>query len=103
MPNDNELLKETYRLAKENNKMLHAMRRSAFLHGLIKLIFYAAIAGGSIWFYLHFVAPILLQTLETLNKIQGAGTQAQGQFADWTSQLEKLKALLPGTSSTSAK
>jgi hypothetical protein len=96
-------LEEIYRLTKENNKMLHTMRRNAFLHGLVKFLMYAAIILIAGWFYLNYIAPVMIQMLETLNKIQGASSQAQGQLSQWTSQLEKLKAFIPGGSSTSTQ
>jgi hypothetical protein len=94
-------LQEIYRLSKENNQMLRAMRRNARLHGIFKLLFYCAIVGIGLWFYLQFLAPILTQMLDTLDKIQGAGSQAQGQLSTLSSSLEKLREWIPGMASTS--
>jgi len=81
--------------------MLHAMRRNARLHTLFKFLLYALIAAAAIWFYLHFIGPLLLQMLDTLNKIQGASSQAQNQLSGFTDSLEKLRAFIPGAASTS--
>ena len=97
-----DLIRETHRLAKENNKMLRAMRRSAWTHTIFKLILYGIMAAVAIWFYINYVAPLLLQMLETLNKIQGASNQAHDQLSSFTSTLEKLRSFIPGASSTSA-
>jgi hypothetical protein len=98
---DGGKLEEIYRLTKENNQMLRAMRRNARFHSIFRLVIYAAMLFGALWFYLHFIAPLLLQMLDTLNKIQGASTQAQGQLSGFTDALEKVRAFIPGMSSTS--
>src|SRR5689334_14557243 len=40
MPEGGGKLEEIYRLTKENNQMLHAMRRSAYMHSIFRLIIY---------------------------------------------------------------
>lgn len=101
MPENGGNLQEILRLTKENNQMLRAMRRNARFHSIFKLVLYAVMAAVFVWFYLHFVAPLLLQMLETLDKIQGASTQAQSQLSGFTSTLDKLRGFIPGASSTS--
>lgn len=82
--------------------MLRAMRRNARLHSIFKLLFYCAIVAIGLWFYLQFLAPLLMQMLDTLNKIQGAGSQAQGQLSTLSSSLERLREWIPGMASTSS-
>ena len=41
--NNDQLLRETYRLTRENNELLHRARRSAFFWGFIKFLIYAAL------------------------------------------------------------
>jgi len=101
-PEGGGTLQEILRLTKENNQMLRAMRRNARFHTLLKLLFYALIAAVLIWSYIHIIGPLLMQMLDTLNKIQGASSQAQNQLSGFTDSLEKLRSFLPGASSTSA-
>jgi hypothetical protein len=100
MPEGGGNLQEIYRLTKENNQMLRAMRRNARMHAFFKLLFYLLVIAAAILFYLHFIAPLLLQMLDTLNKVQGASSQAQTQLSSFTQTLEKLTAWIPGASST---
>ena len=102
MPNDDGLLRETYRLAKENNKMLHAMRRSAFLSGLLKLIVWGALIIIPYWLYLQYLAPQLNQLMNTMHQIQGTGASAQAQIGDWQKAFDDLRSKVPGLSSTSS-
>jgi hypothetical protein len=98
---DNGKLDEILRLTKENNQMLRAIRRSAWIHSIFKILAYGVVIIILAWFYVHYVAPLLIQMLEMLNKLQGASSQAQGQLSQWTAQLEKLRAIIPGGASTS--
>ncbi len=94
---DENLLRETYRLSLENNKMLHRMRRNAFWGGIVKTIVYAALLAAPIWFYLSYMAPIVDKMLNTIQQVQGTGAQAQVQlnsFQDaWKQFQEKM---MPG-------
>ena len=103
MPEGGGRLDEIYRLTKENNKMLRAMRRDVLLGRFFKLLLYAAIAGAMIWTYLTYVAPLLSQMLNTLTQIQAAGSEAQSQMTDWQQTIESLRSKIPGLSSGSAE
>ncbi|MEK7628572.1 MAG: hypothetical protein AAB421_04105 [Patescibacteria group bacterium] len=101
-PSRDDLLGRIYELERENNRMLHGMRRSAFLGGVFKLIMYAAFVGAPIWFYLTYVHASLNSALTTLNQVQGTMTDLKGrgeeigaQFGGLNTLLEKMKAI-PG-------
>jgi hypothetical protein len=68
-----ELLKRTFSLASENNRMLHAQRRNAFIGGLIKIITWAAF----IILPLYYLLPMLQSAMTQLNKVQTTLNQAQ--------------------------
>lgn len=89
-----EMLKETYRLSQENNRMLKAMRRSAFWGGVIRIIVYAALLIVPFWFYLTYMAPLVEDMMRTVNQIQGTGAQAQAQFSDLRGMWEQLQEAL---------
>ena len=78
--NQNDLLRETYELAKENNRMLHKMRRNAFWGGVLKVLIWTGFIVVPIWLYSVYLAPVVQDVQQTLNQVQGAGAKAQGQL-----------------------
>src|SRR3989338_2088830 len=93
--NQNDLLRETYELARENNKMLHGMRRRAFLGGLLKLIFWIALIVAPIWFYQAYLSPVVDSMLKSINQIGGASATAQSQFTELQNVLQKFQSQIP--------
>ena len=77
-----DLLRETYRLSLENNKLLHKMRRSAFWSRVVSFIVYGALLLAPIYVYMQYLAPIVDQMFKTAQQIQGTGAQASAQFSD---------------------
>jgi hypothetical protein len=100
--NNDQLLHEIHRLTRENNEMMHRMRRSAFLWGFIKFIIYAALLTAPIWFYLTYLNGAVEQMLQAMSKIEGANAQVQNQFTGLQGIIQKLEAPF-SASSTSAK
>ncbi len=74
-----ELLEETYKLVKSNNKMLKRMRRGALFSFIFKILFWALMIGAPIWFYYQYMEPIM-------NKFQSTG----GQSSQMQSMLQQL-------------
>ena len=71
---DEQSMQEMYRLTKENNKMLHSMRRSAFWGGLIRWGLYILLfIVAPLWFYNVYLQPIL-------GKISDTNACAQSQI-----------------------
>ena len=95
-PQHNNTLEEILRLTKENNQMLHSMRRSAFLGGVLKVVVYLAFLIVPYWLYLQDLAPQISQILDTMQKVQGTGASAQVQMAEWQKTLEDLRSKIPG-------
>ena len=90
------MLQEMYRLTKENNKMLHKMRRNAFWGGLIKFLLYAVLfLALPLWLYATYLAPVLESTMRTMNQIQGTGAKAQAQFGSFQEMLQQLQQKFP--------
>ena len=89
-----ELLRETYRLSLENNKLLHKMRRSAYWSRLVSFMVYGALLLAPIWFYMQYLAPVVDQMFNTVKQMQGTGAQASAQFSDmqkaWQQFTEKF-------------
>src|SRR3989338_11643865 len=93
---DEQMLQEMYRLTKENNKMLHKMRRNAFWGGLIKFVMYIALfVVVPWWLYMTYLAPVLESTMRTMNQIQGTGAKAQAQFGSFQEMLQQLQQKFP--------
>ena len=77
-----DLLRETYRLTLENNRLLHKMRRAAFWSRLVSFIVYGALLIAPVWFYMQYLSPIVDQMFKAAQQIQGTGAQASAQFTD---------------------
>lgn len=59
-PENTEIsLEEVWRLTKENNAILKAMRRDALIMSIIKILIWGLLIGGSVYFSLQFLEPLL--------------------------------------------
>lgn len=97
---NNDLLLQTYQLAKENNRMLHAMRRHAFISGFVRFIVYAAFIIVPFWLYMQYLSPQVDRILKTMNQVQTTGASAQEQMAEWQKTLKDLQSKIPSLPST---
>lgn len=100
--NNDQLLREIYRLSRENNEMMHRARRSAFFWGFVKFLVYAALLAAPIWFYVTYLNGTVQAMLQDLNKIEGVNTQAQNQFDGFENALQGLESRF-GASTTTAQ
>ena len=89
-PSHDELLQETYKLARDNNRMLHAMRRNSFVGGIFKLVMYALFIGVPLWFFATYLYPVLDSSMKTLDQVQGQMDKAQGAGAQFSGDINKL-------------
>ena len=88
-------LEQVLKLAKDNNRMLHSMRRNAFLGGVLKVLVWAGFIIVPLWLYMQYLAPLMQSTLNAMNQIQGTGAKAQAQFGDLNNALKKLQDQFP--------
>ena len=90
--------REIYRLVRENNRMLHSMRRNAFWGGVIKFLLYAVLfVALPWWLYMTYLEPVVKSTMQTMNQIQGTGAKAEAQFGSFQEMLKQLQSKLsPG-------
>lgn len=95
MPPHDDQIAEIYRLTRENNRMLHAMRRNAFLGGIIKLLIYAAMLIIPLWLYMQYLAPVVNDMQKMLLQVQGTGAQAQTQVQGLQELLGGLQQYIP--------
>ena len=79
---------EIYRLVKENNRLLHKMRRAAVIGGIIKFLLYTGLfIVLPFWLYMTYLAPIVESMMNAVEQVQGTGAKTQ-------SQLENLQNVL---------
>jgi flagellar biosynthesis/type III secretory pathway M-ring protein FliF/YscJ len=90
MPPNNDMMKEILRLTQENNKMLHKMRRGAFMKTLLQIVFYVMLLVIPAYIYLQYMAPMVNQMMATVQQIQGTGVQAQAQFGSLQDALKNF-------------
>ena len=96
-PEQQKLLQETYELTKENNKMLHSARRSAFIGGLFKMAMYAAFIVLPAYFFYTTIVPMLNDTAAKVNAVSGKVQGAAGQLQNATNTIDQYKALINGS------
>lgn len=93
---DRQMQEEILRLTKENNRMLHSMRRNAFVGGIIKFLFYVFIlVVAPLWLYSTYLAPLIQSVQQTMGQVQGTGTKAQGQLAGLEGIFKQFESMLP--------
>lgn len=92
---EGDKLEDILRLTRENNRMLHAMRRNAFVGGIVRLIVWVALIVIPLWLYMQYVAPVMQSTLAAMQQIQGGGAAVQGQFEGLQGAFEKLRVQFP--------
>jgi hypothetical protein len=98
--NNDQLLREIYRLTRENNELLHRARRSAFFWGFIKFILYALLIIAPIWFYITYLNGTVQTMLQDLNRIEGVNSQAQNQFQGFETAVQQLESRFGGSTTT---
>lgn len=92
---EGDKLEEILRLTKDNNRMLHAMRRNAFLGSVVKVIVWAAFIIIPLWLYMQYLAPVMQSMLETVDQLQGTRASAQAQMTGFNDAYQKLKDQFP--------
>lgn len=92
---EGDKLEEILRVAKDNNRMLRAMRRSAFWGGIFKLITWGALVIIPLWLYMQYLAPVMQGMMDTMEQIQGTGASAQTQMSGLSEAMQKLRDQFP--------
>jgi hypothetical protein len=92
---DRQLLEDTYELARENNRILHAQRRDAFVGGIVKFIFWILIfLILPYYLYAFYLKPYLDQFVATYQGIEEKTAPLQNidipQGIDFGGLFEKL-------------
>ena len=101
-PNTEDLLKKIYELERDNNRMLHAMRRSSFISGALKVVMWIVALIIPLYIYINYLGPALNQAMGALNQVQGqmqqvqeAGAKISVPFSEFSGILDGLKKSAP--------
>ena len=78
---DDEKAKEMFEMVKDNNRMLHSMRRSAFVGGIFKAITWIVFLIVIPYFTWLYLEPYLTLITDQYQQIQGQSAEAS-QFID---------------------
>lgn len=87
---------EILRLTRDNNRMLHAMRRSSFFGAVFKTILWIALIVLPLWLYVQYLMPVMESMMQTYQQIQGTNAAAQAQFGQMSESLQKLQGFFGG-------
>ena len=97
------MLEEILRLTKENNRLLHKLRRGALWGRLFTIVFYLAILIAPVWFYLAYFKGTVENALQVYEKIQSGGVQAQDQFQAIQDIIKQFQSKIPSGNSSSTR
>jgi hypothetical protein len=101
---EEQAMQELLRLTRENNHMLHSMRRNARLAGVVKFIFYILIlVVAPLWVYSTYLQPLVGQMQRTMNQIQGTNASAQAQFLNFEQLFKQLGSKFGGGSTSTGQ
>lgn len=70
-PESKKLLEATYALEKENNKMLHSMKRSMVMARIMSILYWIIIIGISVGAY-YYIQPYVNQIIKTYGTVNTA-------------------------------
>ena len=80
-PEEKELLEKSVKLAEDNNKILHSMRRSMRLSRIMTFLYWIAIVGSAVGAY-YFIQPYVEQLTDVYggakNNFNGLSEVFQG-------------------------
>lgn len=97
---DRDLLERTFKLARDNNRMLQSMNRAAMFNGLFRFLAWGVVLAGSVWLYFNYLGPLMESTTGMLNQAQGVSSDASNQFETLKNAFDALQKVLPNISTT---
>ncbi len=68
-PEEKELLKKTLELAKENNQMLHSIKRQMLWGRIFRVIYWVIIIGAAIGIY-YYVDPYINDAIDAYGSLK---------------------------------
>lgn len=97
-------LDEILKLVKDNNKILHKMRRDAMYRSVLSTIWWLIFLVAPIIFYYVYLEPYVNQMMQMYATIPGFENMKMptGGFPDLTAMMEQLKTLTGGVATSTA-
>ena len=92
-PNQKKL-DEILELVRDNNAMLHSVRRSNFMWGVIKVVAYLFLFAAPIWFYITYISGTIDQLVRTLNSVQGTAKVTQQKFSGFEDTVKAIQSFV---------
>lgn len=69
-PEEREMLKKALELSEENNRMLHAIRRSMFWGRVARLVYWIVIIGAAVGAY-YYLEPYIDGAIDAYGNVKG--------------------------------
>lgn len=94
---DEKKLEELFRMVQENNRMLHSARRSAFIGGIFKFVFWVLILvvlPYIAWLYLEPYFNTIMAQYQTLQSQSGALSSQASALQEQLNQFGSFQDLL---------
>ena len=76
-PEERSLLERTYKLAEENNTLLHSMRRMSRISTIARVLYWGVILVASFGAY-YLIQPYVQSFADIYGQIQGSSTTSPG-------------------------
>jgi hypothetical protein len=94
-------LEEMYQMVQDNNRMLRAMRRAAFIGGIVKIVWWVFLLVVFPYVTWIFLQPYLGGALDTYQRVQGQTSAAQATVGGLN--LTQIKDLLKDIGATNGQ
>ena len=98
-----EQTQEMFQMVRDNNKMLHAMRRSHVVGSFFKVIFYVVFVIIPLLYSIKYLAPMLQPFLNTAKQMQGGNSANQIDMSKLADYVKQFEAMLPKSGTTTQK
>jgi uncharacterized membrane protein len=69
-PEEKEILKKTLELSQENNKMLHAIKRSMIWGRVFRIVYWVVILGAAVGIY-YYIEPYIDSAIGAYGNVKG--------------------------------
>ncbi|HET8581247.1 MAG TPA: hypothetical protein VFL98_02140 [Candidatus Paceibacterota bacterium] len=101
-PEDRDLLERTFKLARDNNRMLQAMNRAALFNGLFRVLAWIAVLALAAWLYFNYLGPVLNSATHALNQAQTASSNASSELQSIQNAISAIQHVIPSFSTSTA-
>ena len=93
-PGQYDMLRDINRLTKENNQLLHSIRRTAFVGGFLKILMYAIFLGAPIWIYFTYFRGTVDDMVSIFHQAKTFNTQTQSKFTGIENMIKEMQMMV---------